>query len=78
MNKREIVKAFNPTLDEKSLDLVEKLSISELNTLKGLDLLHSLEKYIIDGTASIKNRIEELNTKINTSLFGNIPLVPRH
>lgn len=71
MNKREIVKAFNPTLDEKSLDLVEKLSISELNTLKGLDLLHNVEKYIIDGTASIKNRVEELNTKINTSLFGN-------
>lgn len=71
MNKKEIIKVFNPGLDEKSLDLVDKLSISELNSMKGLELLHNLEEYIIKGTASIKNRIEEVNIKINTALFGN-------
>lgn len=71
MKRKDIVKAFNPDIDDKSLQLIDELSMSEINAINSRKMLHELENYIIDNMSIIKNRIEDVNIKINTALFGN-------
>lgn len=71
MNKRNIVKAFNPSLDKYNLALINEMSLSENNSFRGKELVSSIEKLIIDKTADLKNKLEVLSIKTNSALFGS-------
>lgn len=68
---KEIIRAFNPSLDEDSLNLVQTVYECETNARLGRELLQRLEQEIIRGNSDIKRRCEELQVKLNTALFGN-------